>query len=62
MHLTSVGNNDFLEKVLQIYLVTVLHDKSPVSKSQFLFLSYLLILLEGSLIVIVLGIVSVLMC
>ena len=40
MHLTSVGNNDlkflqhFLEKVLQIYSVTVLRNKSSISKSQ----------------------------
>ena len=53
---------NFLEKVLQIYLVTVLCNKSPVSKSQFLSLSYLLILLEWLLIVIVLDTVSVLMC
>ena len=52
----------FLKKVLQIYLVTVLPNKPPLSKSQFPFLSYLLILLDGSLIVIALGTVSVLMC
>ena len=40
MHLMSVGNNDFkisqhfLENVLQIYPVTVLCNKSPISKSQ----------------------------
>ena len=64
--------NIFLKKVLQIYLVTVLRSipKSPVSKSQakhfaafFSFLTaFLLILLEGLLIVIALGTVSYLMC
>ena len=40
MRLMSVGNNDFkilqhfLEKVLQIYPVTMLRNKSPISKSQ----------------------------